>query len=381
MKKNQTLTSRIRTFLLVLLACTMTGNVQARKTNDSSPSPRQQWADLCYRIARPVLENMSRGELQKNMQLELSPTWDGRDRRVAYMETFGRLMAGISPWLSLPDDDTLEGRRRSQLRQWALKAYRNAVDPASPDCLLWKGPTQILVDAAYLAESFLRAPEAFLMSIGEEADQYALTVAVNKINEWYLSDGWYSDGPEMALDYYNSYVIHPMYIEVLETCKACGFWTPVTPQLAVRRMQRFNVFLERLISPEGTYPAFGRSVVYRMGAFQTLAMAAWKYGLPEGISNGQVRSALTAVMKNMFAVEGNFNSSGFLQLGFAGHQPGLANYYTNNGSLYMTSLVFMPLGLPADHPFWTDPAEPWTSQKAWSGQPFPIDGHHSLRTE
>ena len=96
--------------------------------------------------------------------------------------------------------------------------------------------------------------EAFLMSIGEEADQYALTVAVNKINEWYLSDGWYSDGPEMALDYYNSYVIHPMYIEVLETCKACGFWTPVTPQLAVRRMQRFNVFLERLISPEGTYP-------------------------------------------------------------------------------------------------------------------------------
>ncbi len=40
MKKNQTLTSRIRTFLLVLLACTMTGNVQARKTNDSSPSPQ-----------------------------------------------------------------------------------------------------------------------------------------------------------------------------------------------------------------------------------------------------------------------------------------------------------------------------------------------------
>lgn len=272
MKKNQTLTGRIRAFLLVLLACTMAGNVQARKTNDSSPSPRQQWADLCYRIARPVLENMSRGELQKNMQLELSPTWDGRDKRVAYMETFGRLMAGISPWLSLPDDNTPEGCRRSQLRQWALKAYRNAVDPANPDCLLWKGPTQILVDAAYLAESFLRAPEAtwkqldketqqryiqrfkelrvirpaynnwllframteaFLMSIGEEADQYALTVAVNKINEWYLSDGWYSDGPEMALDYYNSYVIHPMYIEVLETCKACGFWTPVTPQLAI----------------------------------------------------------------------------------------------------------------------------------------------------
>ena len=47
--------------------------------------------------------------------------------------------------------------------------------------------------------------------------------------------------------------------------------------------------------------------------------------------------------------------------------------HTNNGSLYMTSLAFMPLGLPADHPFWTDEAQPWTQVKAWGGQPFPKD--------
>lgn len=392
-----------------------------KKTPASANDDRRQWVELCYRIAAPVLENMSKGELQKNMQLELSPTWDGRDKRVAYMETFGRLMAGISPWLALPDDDTEEGKMRKQVREWALLSYKNAVDPESPDFLLWEtNSTQRLVDAAYIAESFLRAPEAtwkqldettrkryverfqrlkvvrpaynnwllfrglieaFLMSVGEDADQYALTVAANKINEWYLSDGWYSDGPEFSLDYYNAYVIHPMYIEMLEVLNKHDFWTPIPTDLAIKRMQRFNVFMERLISPEGTYPAFGRSVVYRMGAFQTLAMAAWKYGLPEGLSNGQVRSALTAVMHNMFKVEGNFNEGGFLQLGFAGHQPELSNYYTNNGSLYMTSLVFMPLGLPADHPFWKDAPEPWTSQKAWSGKPFPIDGHQSLKTK
>ena len=363
---------------------------------------------------------MSKGELQKNMQLELSPTWDGRDKRVAYMEAFGRLMAGISPWLSLPADNTAEGQQRRQLQEWALQAYKNAVDPQSPDYLLWEGPTQILVDAAYIAESFLRAPdatwklldevtrqryiqcfkglriirpaynnwllframtEAFLLSIGEEADRFALTVAVNKLNEWYLSDGWYSDGPEFALDYYNSYVIHPMYVEILEVCKAKKILTPVSTVLAICRMQRFNVFIERLISPEGTYPAFGRSVIYRMGAFQTLALASWKYGLPEGLSNGQVRSALSTVMRNMFSIEGNFDDKNFLRLGFAGHQPELANYYTNNGSLYMTALVFMPLALPVTHPFWSDQAAEWTSQKAWSGKPFPIDGHHSLRNE
>lgn len=412
---------KTRTLICILLSVCFLMPVSAKKKKETPKTDRQQWVELAYRIAAPVLENMSKGELQKNMQLELSPTWDGRDQRVAYMETFGRLMAGISPWLALPDDDTEEGVMRKQLREWAVQSYKNAVDPESPDCLLWETrSSQRLVDAAYLAESFMRAPsatwdllddttkkryverfqrlkivrpaynnwllfrgliESFLLSIGEDADQYALTVASNKINEWYLSDGWYSDGPEMALDYYNAYVIHPMYIEMLEACNAKGFWTPIKTELAIKRMQRFNTFMERLISPEGTYPAFGRSVVYRMGAFQTLAMAAWKYGMPEGVSNGQVRSALTAVMKNMFSVEGNFNEGGFLALGFCGHQPDLSNYYTNNGSLYMTSLVFMPLGLPASHPFWSDPAEPWTSQKAWSGKPFPIDGHHSLRTK
>lgn len=411
---------KLRLLSITLLSVFFLASVSAKKKTPVPASDRQQWVELCYRIAAPVLENMSKGELQKNMQLELSPTWDGRDKRVAYMETFGRLMAGISPWLALPDDDTEEGKMRKQIREWALLSYKNAVNPDSPDFLLWEtSSTQRLVDAAYLAESFLRAPEAtwqqldettkkryierfqrlkvvrpaynnwllfrglieaFLMSVGEEADQYALTVAANKINEWYLSDGWYSDGPEFSLDYYNAYVIHPMYIEMLEVLNKHNFWTPISTDLAVKRMQRFNIFMERLISPEGTYPAFGRSVVYRMGAFQTLAMAAWKYGLPKGLSNGQVRSALTAVMNNMFKVEGNFNEGGFLQLGFAGHQPELSNYYTNNGSLYMTSLVFMPLGLPADHPFWSDAAQPWTSQKAWSGKPFPIDGHQSLKT-
>lgn len=390
-----------------------------RKKTVQTVSDREVWSELCFKIAQPVLENMSKGELQKNMNLELSPTWDGRNQKVAYLEAFGRLMAGISPWLSLPEDDTKEGKMRKQLKTWAIQSYKNAVNPENPDYLLWKGESQILVDAAYLAESFLRAPkatweqldqetreryiecfkglrvirpaynnwllframiESFLLSVGEEVDHYVLSVSVNKINEWYLSDGWYSDGPEFALDYYNSYVIHPMYVEILETCKKYKFWTTVSLDLAIKRMQRFNSFIERLISPEGTYPAFGRSVVYRMGAFQSLALAAWKYGLPEGLSNGQVRSALTAVMKNMFSVEGNFDEENFLRLGFVGHQPNLSNYYTDNGSLYMTSLVFMPLGLSPKDAFWTDPAAPWTSQKAWSGQEFPIDGHHSLRT-
>ena len=67
----------------------------------------------------------------------------------------------------------------------------------------------------------------------------------------------------------------------------------------------------------------------------------------------------------------NFNDAGYLTIGFCGSQPETADWYTNNGSLYLTSLCLMPLGLPASHPFWTDAPQPWTQVKAWGGQPFP----------
>lgn len=410
--------NKMKIVLAMIIAIFVAAPMQAKKKTVEK-TDRQVWADLCYKISQPVLENMSKGNFQKDFPLELSPTWDGRDTKVAYLETFARLKAGISPWLALPDDGTPEGKQRKQLHEWAIQAYKNAVDPNSPDKITWLTNTsQPLCDASYLVESFMRAPEAtwgqldevtkkryieglkslrtirpaynnwllframvevFFMSIGEDVDEYALSVGLQKMSEWYLSDGWYSDGPEYAMDYYNSYVMHPMMVEVVEMCKKHKFSTPISLDLAVKRMNRFNTILERFISPEGAYPAVGRSVIYRMGAFQTLAMSAWKYGLPKDLTNGSVRSALTCVMKRMFAVDGNFDDKGYLRLGFAGHQPNLANYYSDNGSLYMTSLVFMPLGLPADHPFWTAPAEPWTSQKAWSGQEFPEDYHTSLR--
>lgn len=395
---------------LLFFACTCY-SVQLQA---AEPTPdRTYWANLLYKISEPVLSNMSKGELVKNMQVEVSPTWDGRRTRVTYMEAFGRLMAGLAPWLSLPDDNTPEGKQRKQLREWALKSYAHAVDPDSPDYLQWDKEGQALVDAAYVANSFLRAPkqlwepldevtkkryvkefqqlrwvdppytnwllfsamiETFLLSIDEQYDAYRIHSAIRKIEEWYVGDGWYADGTHFAFDYYNSYVIQPMYVEVLEVLVAKNRMVKQeTLDIARKRMQRYGLILERFISPEGSFPAFGRSMTYRMGAFQPLALLSWRQELPEELSEGQVRSALTCVMKRMFEAKGNFNEKGFLQLGFAGHQPNLADWYTNNGSLYLTSLTFLPLGLPADHSFWTSPAEDWTAKKAWSGEDFPKD--------
>lgn len=409
------LNKRMSATLVMLLL--IAGVVFAGTNKAKAPSEREFWCGVLYKMAKPVLSNMSKGELQKNMQLELSPTWDGRNRKVAYMECFGRLMAGLAPWLSLPDDDTAEGRQRKQLREWALKSYANAVDPNSPDYLLWREEGQTLVDAAYVAESFLRAYDAlwmpldsvtkqryikeftqlrrvdppytnwllfsstvecFLRKAGAHSDTYRIVSALRKVNEWYAGDGWYCDGPDFAFDYYSSYVLHPMYVECLEVFTNGGknkIWNApgCTFESAVKRMQRFGMILERFISPEGALPVFGRSITYRTGTLQPLALLSWRGWLPKELPAGQVRSAMTAVIKRMFSDNRNFNKGGFLTLGFNGSQPNISDWYTNNGSLYMASLAFLPLGLSADDPFWTDAPQDWTSKKAWEGKDFPKD--------
>ncbi|MDO4994691.1 MAG: DUF2264 domain-containing protein [Bacteroidales bacterium] len=432
-------------FLLLIgfiLLPSLTGRGEEVGLSKKTPSDREVWVDIMYQMAEPVLRNMAEGKLQQNMTLEnggleISPTWDGRDKKVSYMECFARLMAGLAPWLSLPDDDTAEGAKRRQLREWALKAYANAVDPASPDYLGWTSGGQTLVDAAYLVESlyrgydalwkplddltkqryikeiqglrrydppytnwllFVAMEESFLMYVGADYDAYRIKMALAKVEEWYIGDGLYSDGPSFAFDYYNAYVIHPMYVEALEMIaakqpnnsylifsKTDGQRRGAKNRLEEvrKRMQKYSIILERFISPEGTYPVVGRSIPYRMAVFQPLAQLAWRKQLPKELTNGQVRAGITAVARNMFCRPGvtNFNKQGFLTIGFIGNHPNVADWYTNNGSLYMTSLAFLPLGLPADDAFWTDPAEKWTSKKAWDGDDFPKDHKWDINSQ
>jgi hypothetical protein len=375
---------------------------------------RDYWVSLLDKIASPVLGNMSKGELRKNMKVEYSPTWDGRNSQVAYMEALGRLIAGIAPFLALPDDASIESKTRQRLRSQTLQSLAHAVDPTSADYLFWgDGKTaQPLVDAAHIAQALLYAPDAlwkplsektkqqfihefktirrikpfksnwllfaamiesFLLSIGEEIDAARIDNAIDQVTKWYVGDGWYSDGDKFHFDHYNGFVMHPMLVDVLRVNVTKGRREAKEYETAYKRMQRYGTFQERYISPEGTYLVVGRSSTYRVGAFQPLVKLALENKLPTTIEPAQVRCALTAVMKRLF-IPSTFTKEGWLRLGLIGDQQSeLADYYTNTGSLYVTSLVFLALGLPADHKFWSAPFTEWTQRKAWSGKPFAKD--------
>lgn len=398
--------------VLFFFVIAISGLAQKNNKREKSVPDRVYWLQLLYKISWPVIHNLGNSSLRKNMPVETAPGYYMNASKVTYLEAVGRTAAGIAPWLALPDDDSEEGKMRKQLREELIKGLQNGVNPANPDYLNFRTESQPLVDAAFLAEAFLRAPkqlwkplddltkkrfveefkslrtrkagnnnwllfpamtETFLLFIGEQYDSSRIYEAIRKMDEWYVGDGWYSDGPSFAMDYYNSFVILPMLTDIIKVLYENKMVTKGRYDSTVQRMVRHAEFEERIISPEGTYPPIGRSLTYRIGAFQVLNQVAVMNKLPEYTSPAQVRSALTAVMKNQFDVKETFDKNGWLQLGFAGHQPEMADQYTSTGSLYLCTVGFLALGLPANDKFWTDPAADWTSKKAWKGLPFKKD--------
>ena len=390
---------------LALAAISITFNCPAQTGADD----RAYCVQTLTNIAGPVLTALADGKLKQQIPKH---DWERSRESYAPLEAFGRTLAGIAPWLELGPDNTPEGQLRARYIDLAVKSLANATDPRSPDFLNYNQGGQPLVDTAFLALGLLRAPnqlwgrldpqqrsnvvaalkathaikpgesnwllfsatiEAALWQFTGECDLHPIEYAVQKHEQWYLGDGTYGDGTEFHWDYYNSYVIQPMLLAVLRVCadktNALG---DLYPKI-MARAQRYAEVQERMISPEGTFPVIGRSSAYRFGAFQLLADMALLRELSPELKPAAVRGALTAVIRRTMAAPGTFDDRGWLRVGAVGHQPSIRESYISTGSLYLCLCGLVQLGLPADDPFWTAPAEPWTQKRIWSGEDVPAD--------
>lgn len=372
---------------------------------------RRYWVFITEKIARPVLANLARRELKKKMPVEERPG----AKRAAYthLEGFGRLLCGLAPWLALEDLAGAELKLQQEFLQLARLSLDAATAPSSPDFMNFTNGGQPLVDAAFLAQGILRAPkvlwdpleprvrkqviaalessrgiptpqnnnwvmfaamvEAALLEFGAPTRPERLEQCVAKMLGWYVGDGAYGDGDFFHFDYYNSFVIQPMLLDVLSILKKHDAAFEPSHGTVLKRARRYAEIQERFIAPDGTFPSIGRSLTYRFGAFQTLALIALKRELPKGIEPAQVRSALTAVIRKMIEAPGTFDANGWLQIGVCGHQPSLGEDYISTGSLYLCSVGLLPLGLPPTDEFWSAPPGRWTSQKIWLGEDLPAD--------
>lgn len=377
---------------------------------------RQYWLTRMHRMALPVVQAAAAGRLHDAIPLHAAPDCAPEARRpYAALEAFGRTMAGIAPWLECQGGSVNELMMRQEMLPLVHRAFEVGLAEDGPGRLNFDDGYQPLVDAAFLAHALIRAPraligrmsqpvrhatirrlqslrtrqpancnwllfaaiiEAALHKLGCWWDPMRVDHAVQSHERWYKGDGAYGDGNDFHWDYYNSFVIQPMLVDVLDTLPdvpGSAGWSHVRQKI-LDRFQRAAAVQERLIGADGSFPPIGRSLTYRSGAFQLLAQAALQGRLPETLHPAQVRCALQAVIARTLDASGTYDEAGWLKPGLCGHQPSLMEMYISTGSLYLASTIFLPLGLPCDHPFWQAEDAPWSQVLVWRGDAIPIDG-------
>ena len=157
--------------------------------------------------------------------------------------------------------------------------------------------------------------EAFFCKYNLPYDAVRIEYGIREFSKnWYVGDGMYSDGMEFSLDYYNSYVIQPYLSNILDAVKNIDnrfdWFLPQMEKIA----SRYAEIQERSINSDGSFPAYGRSIVYRGGAFHHLSDMALKHKLPEDMEPARVRCALTAVIKKTLDAPGTFSKEGWLNI-------------------------------------------------------------------
>lgn len=399
--------------LLFFVLLILVFNDTTAQKNTAMASDRQFWLEHLDKLARPILTSMAKDSLKIKMPVALSIRSDNPKNRkaAAYLEAFARLLSGISPWLNLEDGSVKEKALRTEFRELVLKSISNAVNPSAKDYMEWHVGGQPLVDASFMALGFLRCPwlwehlenttqkqvvdaflltrkvkpaynnwllfsamiETFFYKYNYSWDEMRVDLALRQIDKWYVGDGIYSDGELFHFDYYNSYVIHPYLNQILKTLTEKSSDYKWLADESIKRSERYAIIQERLINADGSFPVTGRSLVYRGAAFHHLADVAWHKSLPAALSPGQVRSALTEVIKKTTASSTTFTKDGWLNIGLYGLQNEIADVYNTTGSLYLCAVILLPLGLSETDAFWSSAAESWTAKKAWSGLEVPND--------
>lgn len=115
---------------------------------------------------------------------------------------------------------------------------------------------------------------------------FRIYTALRKVNEWYAGDGWYNDLSRLVSDYYNSYVIHPMYVECMEELTKMGKANidraPKCDQKsAILREQRYESNTGKADITRRHIPGFRTFHHCQFATMQPLSMLSWRGWLPK----------------------------------------------------------------------------------------------------
>ena len=197
----------------------------------------------------------------------------------------------------------------------------------------------------------------FLQEIGyeTEASRKAIDRGLERIEDWYVGGGWYTDGDGRKFDYYNGWAMH-LY-PVLHA------WLAQDERLLELyggRLQRHLDDYARLFGGDGAPMHQGRSLTYRFATTAPLWLGALTGRTP--LAPGETRRLASGALR-YFLERGAVDANGLLTLGWHGPDEAVLQGYSGPASPYWASKGFLGLLLPADHEVWTAAEEPAPAER------------------
>ena len=183
-------------------------------------------------------------------------------------------------------------------------------------------------------------------------DEAALHAALDRLEQFYLSGGWYADGANDQRDYYIPFAMH--YYGLIYA-KLAGTHDPERAQRFRQRAAEFAQDFIHWFAADGSALPFGRSLTYRFaqGGFWGALAFADVEALPWGVVKGLALRHL-----RWWGDQPIFNHDGTLSIGYAYPNLNMAEQYNAPGSPYWALKFFLPLALPESHPFWQADEKP-----------------------
>jgi hypothetical protein len=253
-----------------------------------------------------------------------------RDQRIAEAAD-----VALALWLSRATLwQRLETRQRQQVTAWLLQVNGKKIADNN-----W--------------HLFVAQVNVALQALGAEHDAAAIDQHLARTLEFYRGDGWFTDGPDGPVDYYNAWGFY-YHIGWIHRMNATLLGESVNDALPV-----FAADLLHLLGPNAM-PVFGRSVCYRMAVSAPLIFASTLH--PGVLPPAQARRALDLTWD--FFLEHGALREGRVTQGYCGDDAAMLDNYSGPAScLWSLRSLIVALDLAPDAAFWTQAAAPLPVEK------------------
>lgn len=191
---------------------------------------------------------------------------------------------------------------------------------------------------------------------GQKTDAPQIREWLDCLESMALGHGWFRDGSNQTVDYYNAYAFHYYGL----------WWGRLFGQNDPARTKRWQNFSREFLpdyahffAASGENVPFGRSLTYRFNAIGPIALAEFCECSP--LPSGQSRRICSKNL-HFFWSHPIRQSQGLLSLGWTDEFIPLTERYSCGGSPYWAAKGLSALLLPPSTPFWQEPEQPLPSE-------------------